>query len=245
MFEDSLFASTARPNPRRGWTAALSFALQAAVLAVFVLVPLLYTDALPLNTLKNYVEIPPPPGRSAPPAQPVHQASRPRPTEIQNNVLMQPRVIPTHIAVVVDPPDARPSDDGPGVIGMPDGFGHGSPIINNIIAATSHSVAPVATISHPASIRLSGGVTEGFLLHRVTPLYPTIARTARVQGSVVMQATIGRDGTIENLRVISGPGLLIQSAMDAVKQWRYRPYLLNNEPVEVETQITVNFTLGG
>ena len=62
---------------------------------------------------------------------------------------------------------------------------------------------------------------------------------------MLLQAEIGRDGTIQNLRVISGPPMLINSAMDAVKQWRYRPYLLNNEPVEVETQITVNFTLGG
>ena len=83
------------------------------------------------------------------------------------------------------------------------------------------------------------------LIHRVTPIYPTIARQGRIQGTVTLHAIIGRDGTIQNLQAISGPPLLIPAALDAVQRWRYRPYLLNNEPVEVETQITVNFTLGG
>jgi protein TonB len=86
---------------------------------------------------------------------------------------------------------------------------------------------------------------EGNLIHRVQPQYPTLARQARVQGVVVLRALITREGKIANLQVISGPPLLVQSAMDAVLQWSYRPYYLNNEPVEVETQVTVNFTLGG
>jgi protein TonB len=83
------------------------------------------------------------------------------------------------------------------------------------------------------------------LLNRTVPLYPPIAKAARVSGTVVLQATISKTGTIENLRVISGPAMLQQSAMDAVRSWRYRPYLLNNEPVEVETTVNVVFTLGG
>jgi protein TonB len=77
------------------------------------------------------------------------------------------------------------------------------------------------------------------------PQYPAIAKAARIQGTVVLQATISKSGTIENLRVLSGPPMLQQSAMEAVKTWRYRPYLLNGEPVEVETQVNVIFTLGG
>jgi protein TonB len=86
---------------------------------------------------------------------------------------------------------------------------------------------------------------EGNLIYRVQPQYPALARQARVQGIVVLRAMISREGKIENLQVVSGPPLLVKSAINAVLQWRYRPYYLNNEPVEVETQVTVNFTLSG
>jgi len=85
----------------------------------------------------------------------------------------------------------------------------------------------------------------GMLLQKTQPVYPPIAKAARVSGTVVLQATISKTGTIENLRIINGPAMLQQAAMDAVKSWRYRPYLLNNEPVEVETTVNVIFTLGG
>jgi periplasmic protein TonB len=88
-------------------------------------------------------------------------------------------------------------------------------------------------------------MVEGNLIRRVQPVYPPLARTARIQGPVVLAAVISKAGAIENLRVLSGPPMLVKAALDAVSEWRYRPYILNNEPVEVETQITVNFTLGG
>jgi protein TonB len=83
------------------------------------------------------------------------------------------------------------------------------------------------------------------LLVKTQPVYPPIAKAARVSGTVVLQATISKQGTIENLRVLSGPAMLQQAARDAVMTWRYKPYLLNNEPVEVETTVNVIFTLGG
>jgi protein TonB len=79
----------------------------------------------------------------------------------------------------------------------------------------------------------------------VQPQYPSIAIQARISGPVVLHALISRQGNIENLQVLSGPPLLVKAAMDAVRQWRYRPYALNGEPVEVDTQVTVNFVLGG
>jgi protein TonB len=88
-------------------------------------------------------------------------------------------------------------------------------------------------------------VTAGLLVHRVQPVYPSLARQARISGEVVLQAIIGKDGTIQNLHVLSGHPMLVQIAMDAVRQWRYKPYLLNGEPVEVDTQIKVNFSLAG
>jgi len=88
-------------------------------------------------------------------------------------------------------------------------------------------------------------MSEGDLIHKIQPTYPALARSARIQGIVVLQAVISKQGTIENVTVLTGHPLLIPAAIAAVRQWRYRPYILNNEPVEVETQITVNFSLAG
>lgn len=90
---------------------------------------------------------------------------------------------------------------------------------------------------------ISQGVMEGMLIYKALPTYPTPARAMRIAGRVQLQATISRNGTIENLRVVDGPALLQAAAVEAVKQWRYRPYLLNGEPVEVETTINVDFTM--
>jgi protein TonB len=124
--------------------------------------------------------------------------------------------------------------------GMPGGQMNG--VIGGIISNAPMAVPKVAA---PQRIRVSQGVTQGMVLHKVQPSYPPLARTARVQGSVVLAAVIGKDGTIQNLHVLSGHPLLTQAALDAVRQWRYRPYILNGEPVEVDTQVTVNFTLSG
>jgi protein TonB len=104
---------------------------------------------------------------------------------------------------------------------------------------------PKVKAAVPKKVNISAGVAVGMLLQKTQPVYPPIAKAARVSGTVVLQATISRTGSIENLRVVSGPAMLQQAALDAVKSWRYRPYLLNNEPVEVETTVNVIFTLGG
>jgi len=88
-------------------------------------------------------------------------------------------------------------------------------------------------------------VMEGNLIRRVQPEYPALARQARIQGTVVLRAVVNREGTIQDLQVISGHPLLVQAAINAVRQWRYRPYFLNDQPVEVETQVMVNFSLSG
>ena len=88
-------------------------------------------------------------------------------------------------------------------------------------------------------------MSEGDLVRKVLPTYPSLARSARIQGQVLLQAVISKQGAIENLRVLAGHPMLVPAAIEAVRQWRYRPYVLNNEAVEVETQITVNFSLAG
>ena len=161
-------------------------------------------------------------------------------SEIQNNQLRMPTKIPQKIQMVKEdtaPPEAPDS----GVIG---GVGGGTPggVIGGFISST-----PIATVkaAAPSRVRISGGVAAGQLITRVNPVYPPLARSARVFGTVMLSAIIGKDGTIQNLKVISGHPMLTQSALDAVKQWRYKPYLLNGEPVEVDTQVQVNFTLSG
>jgi protein TonB len=84
-------------------------------------------------------------------------------------------------------------------------------------------------------------VTEGALIHKVAPVFPAAARSAHVNGSVTMHATIGKDGTVQKVQVLKGNPLLVRAATDAVKQWRYRPYFLDGQPVETETNITINF----
>jgi len=100
---------------------------------------------------------------------------------------------------------------------------------------------PLAVTRHPPISRMM----EGNIILRIQPNYPSIAKQARIQGEVLLRAMISRDGTIENLQVLSGHPMLAHAAVEAVRQWRYRPYVLNGEPVEVETEVTVKFVLSG
>ena len=111
-------------------------------------------------------------------------------------------------------------------------------------AGPSVEVAPPPPSAPAHPLRLSHWA-EGNLIYRVQPIYPPIARQARIQGTVELRAIVSQAGTIENLAVVSGHPMLVKSALEAVRQWRYRPYLLNSEPIEVETDITVNFVLSG
>jgi protein TonB len=123
-----------------------------------------------------------------------------------------------------------------------EGLGGSSSAVNDSLFGNK---GPQIKAAAPKKVNISAGVMQGMVLQKTQPVYPPIAKAARVSGTVVLQATISKTGTIENLRVISGPAMLQQAAMDAVKSWRYRPYLLNNDPVEVETTVNVIFTLGG
>jgi TonB family protein len=152
--------------------------------------------------------------------------------------------------IVTSAPPVAPAKEDQGVPGLsfrmpppppPPPTPPGMPRTVAPATTTVPSVAPPPKVAAPHKLRLSSGVSEGNLIHRVEPVYPQMARIAHVQGDVVLQALIGKDGAVENLRAVSGHPILIQAAMDAVKQWKYKPYLLNGEPVEVETTITVRF----
>jgi protein TonB len=159
-----------------------------------------------------------------------------------NNQLTAPTRIPHDIKMVAE--KEAPPSSGFGVAGM-EGIGGGSAggVMGGIFSG--QSAAPKEQKAAPVKVNISAGVAVGMLLQKTTPVYPPSAKAARVSGTVVIQATISKTGSIEGLKVISGPAMLQQAAIDAVRTWRYRPYLLNNEPVEVETTVNVIFTLGG
>ena len=245
MFEDSLLESAGRLKTRRRWTTLLSLLLQCALIVVLVLVPLIYTEALPRQQLMTFLVAPPPPPPPPPPpaAMPVRVVKVIQ-TDIINGQLRTPTKIPEKVAMIKEESAPPPMTMGGVIGGVPGGVPGGSMggVIGGIIGSTPVAVPKVAA---PARIRVSAGVQQGNLISQVKPSYPPIAKAARISGTVILQAEISKQGTIENLHVLSGHPMLVQSALDAVKQWRYKPYLLNGEPVPVETTITVNFTLSG
>ncbi len=243
MFADSLLQSPWADRSRRGWTTAVSFFLQAAVLGGFLLLPLLYTQGLPQLQFMAALVAPAP--LPAPPAP----AQVRNPHQITSNLSSQgyvivPRSIPAEI-LPVNETSLPPSLDIAGAVG-PGGTGEkGIPngVLNSVGTGLNAIIPPPpVAVAHPLRPSV---MMEGNLMHRIDPQYPVLARQARVQGVVILRAMITREGKIANLQVVSGSPLLVQSALDAVRQWTYRPYYLNNEPVEVETQVIVNFTLSG
>jgi protein TonB len=125
------------------------------------------------------------------------------------------------------------------------GMGSGSGVPGGVMGGIGSAPAPVVKIAPPKRVNVSSGVVAGLKIGGVNPTYPPIARAAHVSGAVVLHAIISKNGTIQNLQVISGPEMLRSAATEAVRTWRYRPYVLNGEPTEVETTITVNFNFGG
>lgn len=239
MFADTLDSSWAERS-RRGWTTLTSFGLQALLGGLLLLLPLLRPEGLPLL---RRISTPISTGRL--PAEPAPTAPRPQPaTDAQSNFasnrLMTPSRIPNAVELVTDDvlPQAGPT--GPYVTGL---RGIGDP--NGVLGSVREGVRPVMPVLQPPAVRpiRISHMSEGNLLRKVQPQYPPIARTAGIEGQVVLQAVISKEGTIENLRVLTGHPMLVRAAIEAVSQWRYRPYVLNNEPVEVETQIMVNFSL--
>jgi protein TonB len=241
MFEDSLVESSGVLRRRNPWTAAMSFAVQGLIAAVLVLLPLVHTEALPWRQITAIVNAPPPPPLSAPLAPNRLRSAQLNPST-DDGVIRVPITIPQRVAIVHDESTSSAENPAPDWAGVPGGTGSGIPnaIINNLV----RNVPLMPKLAAPSKIRVSSGVAQGLLVHQVKPSYPQLAMQARIQGTVVLQAVIAKDGTVQDLRVVSGHPMLVQAALDAVKLWRYKPYLLNDQPVEVDTQINVNFTLG-
>ena len=246
MFEDSLIESGGRLRTKRGATTFISFIFQFFLVGVLVLLPLLFTEALPKQQLMTFLVAPPPPPPPPPPpaAVPIKVVKQIQ-SDIVNGQLRTPTKIPEKVQMIKEEEAPPPVMSTGGVVGgVPGGVpgGQMGGVIGGIISSTPVAVPHVAT---PQRVRVSQGVSQGLLIRKVQPNYPPLARQARIQGNVVLQAEISKDGSIENLRLVSGHPMLAPAAIEAVKQWRYKPYFLNGEPVEVETQVTVIFSLSG
>jgi len=223
----------------RGWTTVASFIMQALAVSLLLFIPLLSVQGPPRLAWFDPYLVAPPPAQPAP-----ERSGDQRPARGSN---------PNRSEITAPPsiPEATTPIDNLGPAPAPDvrNFGipgaTGEPGRRNVISDPGDptpvlpSPAPVA--SHPIAI---SHWAEGGLTYRVQPDYPALARQAGIQGAVELRAIISKTGTIERLTVIRGPFMLAPAAVNAVRQWRYRPYVLNGAPIEVETEITVNFTLG-
>jgi protein TonB len=248
MLQDSLFESQGRQKTRKPLTVVISAAVHVVTIVILAAIPLVQTQAITIPAVDLSLWAPRPPEplkiRESVAVQPVKQTyTRPDPKD-----LIAPEAIPREIAVFdtpANPPAGFPSTAGGGIV---------SSVLSALVDGerdVAQPAPPSAPLSPPPPlppavntrpVRVGGAVQQGSLIHRVNPIYPPLARQARVQGVVVLEAIITREGTIHSLRVVTGHPILAQAAADAVQQWRYRPTLLNSDPVEVITTITVTFT---
>jgi protein TonB len=249
MFEQTFVDGTGKT--KKSWTVTLAFTLEIVAICVAILIPLIYTEALPKTQLTAFLTAPPPPPPPPPPpaAAPV-KVVKVAPRQFDAGRLLAPKQIPKDIAMIKEEELPPPSASAGVVGGVPGGVPGGAAggVIGGIIGSVPTAAPPppppkVEKPATPQRIRVGGNVQAANLIRKVTPVYPPLAKQARVQGTVRFTAIISKDGTIQQLQLVSGHPLLVQAAQDAVKQWLYKPTLLNGEPVEVVTQIDVNFTL--
>ncbi len=242
MFEGSLVASRGLQASGTGrWSALSSITLQCALAAVLLAIPILHPEAVPLIAAPPRLIAPPPP---RPPLPPIHVQIAPS----------------TSTAFSAPAPTAAPAPAGsrilfplPGDLADTPTLTTGLPVQmsgSNPLAALTATAPnrPAISIAHPTAagpVRISSGVSAGMLLTPIQLSYPPIAKAAGVQGTVVIEATISKTGSIESLTTLSGPPMLRQAAVEAVRAARYQPYKLNGEPTEVQTTITLVFRLGG
>jgi protein TonB len=251
MFEQTFVEGVGKTN--RTWTLLISFIGQILLIGVAVLIPLIYFEALPQSQLTAlFVAPPPPPPPPPPPAAVPIKVVKVIPRQFDAGRLMAPKSVPKDIAIIKEEEMPPPSTVAGVVGGVPGGVPGGTAggVIGGIIGSvpTAAPPPPPPPVKQEVKavlqrIRVGGNVQQAKLVRQPKPVYPPLAKQARISGVVRLNAIISKDGTIQNLQVISGHPLLVPSALEAVKQWVYQPTLLNGEAVEVVTQIDVNFTL--
>lgn len=244
MFEEMVISS---PNPKKTnkpWTVFVSMLFQIAFLAILILIPLIYTEALPKTMMATMLTAPPPPPPPPPPPAAVQVVKvRPQVHLMDAGKLMAPKVIPKEVKIIKE--EAEPDMGAVGMTGgVPGGVAGGSMggVLGGVIGGVG-TAPPPPKPKLTGPLRVGGNVQAARIINRIQPVYPPLARQTRISGTVRLHAIIGKDGTIQQLEVMSGHPLLQQAALDAVRQWRYQPTLLNGDPVEVDTTIDVIFSL--
>lgn len=238
MFEDSLFASrVGEVSASKRWTMLASISLQATIAGVVITLPLLHPEALPLRVEAPKVVVPVMP---KPPVMVRVETNASTSSGAQAPSVSRPMIFPSLL-----PRDPEITEAAP-LVPIGPGMGTTDRLPSEFGVGDVHGPAVmVAPLRADKRINVSTGVMQGRLLAPIHPVYPAIAKAAGVQGTVVVEAVISRTGTIESLHVVSGPAMLQNAALEAIREARYQPYLLNGEPTEVETTITVNFRIGG
>jgi protein TonB len=239
MFADALLDS--HHQSRRGWATFTSFGVQAVLIACLLIIPLFYTQVLPQMKTSEPLAMPLGPAPIIHAEPPPHSGGTISQNPLVRQIIQVPFRGPVHIDQSGDGNSPNMPFTGGG--GAYTGVGGGDPQIGVI---GGYGTGRVPVLEQPQArrpVRVSV-MMEGSLMHRVEPVYPPIAKSARIQGNVLLEAVIGKDGTVQNLQVVSGHPMLVNAALWAVRQWRYRPYVLNGSPIEVDTQISVNFILG-
>lgn len=221
----------------------VSLLLHILIVAVIVVIPLLFTRTIDLSQFEQtFLVAPRPPAAAPPPAQAVKAVkavSRPIPQQ----AITQPVAIPAKIRIVHEeapPPDA-------GALGVEGGVPGGVPggVLGGIIGGTGNIAPPPPPAARPTHevLRVGGDVKEPQVIYAPQPAYPVLARTGRVEGTVIIDAVIDETGRVVQERAISGPALLMKAALDAVSQWRYQPTILDGQPVSIRMHVTVKFRL--
>ena len=226
MFSELLESDSTKKTTHTSWAVALSGMSQGIVLAALTLIPLLRTQALEMAWLHPRIFAPVPLVPQPPPSQPSRASSGPR--LFQGNHLITPRFVPPHVSIFREP--ELPPEVGPG--GQPNSIWEAIPPLTTIDrnATANRVVLPPPTTDLPSRVKRGGDVEQARLIEHIKPIYPLLAIQTRTQGVVVLHAIIGKDGEVAELQLISGHPLLVRAAMEAVRQWRYRPTLLNGEP---------------
>jgi len=238
MFSE-LFESVACPSgKRKRWAVVISGTLQSTCLLILLVVPLIYTEALPGKIFKTTWVGPPQPARTDAQA-PQPKAGVRSPRLLNNGILIEPPRIPTRVDVSEERPLAPETLLAEGPMSASSEMD-----LLNVAPNSAEIVKRPVVPSVPQRVPVTSTIEAAKLVSRVQPAYPALAIQARIQGNVILHAIIGRDGQVSELQVLSGHPLLVNAALDAVRQWRYNPTLLNGQAVEVETTITVSFVLG-
>jgi protein TonB len=230
----------AHAQTRRPWTVAISLALQTLLIAIALIAPLLHIATLEVpQNIPVWVPVQKLDLKMKPEVKESHSAPAAQRPVFHLAALQAPTIVPRNIDMTPDAPEIANAFAPTGLAGTSI-----REILPEIaIPPAPKPITPPAPVRPPSAVRVGGGVQSAKLIFGPRPGYPPLARAARTQGAVRMQATIARDGSIRNLQLVSGPPLLVAAAIGAVQRWRYQPTLLNGEPVEVITEIDVNFTL--